>query len=117
VTNGAPGYVDCVTCGNPIDLSEKSKRGYRKHRDVKICRQCRIGLRKHGMSVTQLAARYGKTCGICSEPVDMTLRAPDPGCASVDHIVPKAAGGTNDPTNLQLAHLLCNVRKGHSLAD
>lgn len=38
-------------------------------------------------------------------------RHPDPLCASIDHIVPLSQGGTNDLTNLQLAHLRCNLRK------
>lgn len=52
-------------------------------------------------------------CGICRLPVDMDLSAPDPMRASVDHIWPRALGGTNDPENLQLAHLRCNSVKQH----
>lgn len=29
-----------------------------------------------------------------------------------DHIRPKAAGGSDAPGNLQLAHAICNLRKG-----
>ncbi|MEL7479966.1 MAG: HNH endonuclease signature motif containing protein [Pseudomonadota bacterium] len=31
---------------------------------------------------------------------------------SFDHIRPRGAGGTDEPSNLQLAHYRCNVRKG-----
>jgi len=57
--------------------------------------------------------RDGPACGICGEHVDITLRRGDDPvrCASVDHIIPLARGGTDDPTNLQLAHLGCNQRK------
>lgn len=41
----------------------------------------------------------------------MTRRHPDPLAASIDHIVPLAVGGTNDPANLQLSHFRCNWRK------
>jgi 5-methylcytosine-specific restriction endonuclease McrA len=30
---------------------------------------------------------------------------------SVDHIIPRALGGTHDPENLQLTHLVCNLIK------
>lgn len=30
---------------------------------------------------------------------------------SLDHVIPMAKGGSNDPSNWQLAHLLCNQRK------
>jgi hypothetical protein len=34
--------------------------------------------------------------------------------ASIDHIMPRAAGGTDDRDNLQLAHLFCNLEKNES---
>jgi 5-methylcytosine-specific restriction endonuclease McrA len=46
------------------------------------------------------------TCAICGEPP----RADDP--FVVDHITPRAHGGTDDPTNLQATHRSCNARKG-----
>ncbi|WP_083911028.1 HNH endonuclease [Henriciella marina] len=33
-----------------------------------------------------------------------------------DHILPRAAGGPDRPENLQLAHAICNKRKGRSQA-
>lgn len=36
--------------------------------------------------------------------------------ASIDHIVPLAAGGTDDRGNLQTAHLFCNLHKNASSA-
>lgn len=46
------------------------------------------------------------------EPTERLLR--NPLSASVDHIVPLAAGGTDDRSNLQIAHLFCNLYKGAS---
>jgi hypothetical protein len=49
-------------------------------------------------------------CAICS--CDLTgLLATDNNLA-VDHIVPLALGGINDPTNLQILCSLCNTKKG-----
>jgi 5-methylcytosine-specific restriction endonuclease McrA len=60
----------------------------------------------------ELARRDGYVCGLCCLPVDMALVYPDPGFGSIDHVVPVARGGSNDLSNLQLAHLSCNLRKG-----
>lgn len=111
-----PTSVPCAVCGHDIDLTVKSKRGYRKHANTRVCRRCRLDVRKHGMSAAQLADRDGTACGICGLVVDMTLRAPDPRRASVDHILPRALGGSNDPENLQLAHLRCNSGKRDRVA-
>lgn len=59
-----------------------------------------------------IAQRDNYRCGICGGRVNMALRHPDPMCASIDHIVPLSARGTNDLPNLQLAHLRCNLAKG-----
>ncbi|MDE0330130.1 MAG: HNH endonuclease signature motif containing protein [Anaerolineaceae bacterium] len=49
-------------------------------------------------------------CGICGLPFDMLNF--NPSSIEVDHIKPRAAGGTDDLDNLQLAHARCNQRKG-----
>jgi 5-methylcytosine-specific restriction endonuclease McrA len=56
--------------------------------------------------------RDGWTCRLCGAPVDRTLRSPHPLAPSLDHIVPLSAGGTHEPANVQLAHVVCNVAKG-----
>lgn len=112
-----PTSVECQQCGKDIDLSINDKGTQRRQCTTKVCKRCRQNIRKHGMSVDQLAKRDGANCGICRRPVEMTLAAPDPGCPSVDHIHPRANGGTNHPGNLQLAHLRCNVLKGDKVPE
>lgn len=58
-----------------------------------------------------LGLRDGWRCGICGKKVNHDLRHPDLLAPSVDHIVPLARGGTNDPGNLQIAHFRCNFSK------
>lgn len=107
-----PSAVPCVSCGESIDLlCDATRKGHRIRADVKLCRRCRQDKRKHGLSVQVLAHRDGTDCGICGTPVDMSLRRPARMAPSVDHVLPRACGGTNDPANLQLAHLWCNQVK------
>lgn len=55
-------------------------------------------------------------CGICGQPVDMSLKYPDPMSKTVDHIIPIAKGGhPSDLSNLQLAHRWCNRQKSDKL--
>ncbi len=52
-------------------------------------------------------------CAICGLPIDKRLKFPDPMSATADHIIPVAKGGhPSDPSNLQIAHLICNQVKG-----
>jgi hypothetical protein len=105
-----PLLTHCIHCLGEIPLRERPGRR-RQRADTKMCARCRQDLRKHGMSVVALAKRDGGTCGICGGEVDLKLRAPDQASPSVDHVYPRARGGTNNPENLQLAHLGCNVKK------
>jgi 5-methylcytosine-specific restriction endonuclease McrA len=36
---------------------------------------------------------------------------------TLDHIRPRSKGGGDEPENLQLAHAVCNKRKGNQWAD
>lgn len=53
-------------------------------------------------------------CQLCKAPVDTTLSALDPRGATVDHRLALARGGKHSYANCQLAHLVCNLRKGAS---
>jgi hypothetical protein len=64
-----------------------------------------------------LAKRTNWRCGLCGEPIDFELQYPHPLRATLDHIVPRAKGGTRDMTNLRLAHHACNLTKGDADDD
>lgn len=51
------------------------------------------------------------TCQLCGKKVNKSLRWPDRGSASIDHIVPLVEGGADAPSNVQLAHIGCNWTK------
>ena len=60
----------------------------------------------------QLMQRDNNTCQICNKPVDTNAMVPSPYAPTVDHIVALANGGQHGYANCQLAHFLCNSRKG-----
>ena len=64
---------------------------------------------------TEVYERDQWVCGICGEIVDPDCRHPDPMSPSLDHVVPLSRGGAHVRSNVQLAHLSCNVKKGASL--
>lgn len=52
--------------------------------------------------------RDGFRCGLCGGDVD-------PSDVHIDHILPYSLGGSSDLDNLQVAHSLCNIRKGNRI--
>lgn len=50
--------------------------------------------------------RDGLICGLCGEPVELSD-------VHIDHILPRSLGGLDRAENLQVAHSLCNMRKGN----
>lgn len=108
-------HIVCVDCGKVEDIS--ARPGERKIRsDRQYCSHCAgrktFKLVRGGSSASIGFVRsLGDACAICDGAVDFELRAPHPLVPSIDHITPVALGGTNDLSNIQLAHLRCNQTK------
>lgn len=60
----------------------------------------------------QVLSAHGAQCSLCSGPIDLALRSPDPMSYSVDHVVPLYLGGADALDNVRPAHRTCNTRKG-----
>lgn len=108
-----PGYRDksrkapvqwwtCGRCG--VQCSRPTVRGVLPTR----CRACK----RPAIRVTVRRAVYERDawmCGICGESVDASLAGSRSiWRPSLDHIIPYAVGGSDDPENLRLAHFWCN---------
>lgn len=52
-----------------------------------------------------------KTCILCGEPTDPTLKAPHNASRTIEHLTPIARGGRHDLDNIDFAHYGCNARK------
>lgn len=59
---------------------------------------------------THLFHEQGGVCALCCEPMD-EISVLDPQVLQVEHLTPVSKGGTNDETNLVLAHRTCNQEK------
>ena len=103
-----PANPACARCGTEIDLLTTGKNGRRKRADSKLCKKCKTMHSRHWASPGELALRDGPYCQLCGCDVDLSAMFPDVMRASVDHILPRAWGGSDEPENLQLAHLHCN---------
>jgi 5-methylcytosine-specific restriction protein A len=69
--------------------------------------------RGYGAEWRRISARLiaaATHCAICGGE----FTSADP--ATVDHITPKARGGTNDEQNLRVTHRSCNSRRGGQMA-
>lgn len=51
-------------------------------------------------------------CQLCGTPTANEWTADDPLSPVLDHIQPRSKGGSDDPSNLQTAHWICNSLKG-----
>lgn len=57
-------------------------------------------------------------CALCGNPVDKSLPHGQPGSPELDEKQPFSLGGSPvDRANLQLAHRLCNQRRGNGLRN
>lgn len=113
-----PTHVQCSMCSTTIDLRlpGRARSGGESSRlrrsDTSLCDDCRRQRKyRHHFSTTALGNRDGWICRICGGSVDPTARWPNPLAASVDHVIARADGGSDDPSNLQLAHMRCNAIK------
>lgn len=56
------------------------------------------------------------TCQLCGKPVNIRTTKPwHPLMPTLDHIIPRAAGGAHVYSNVQLAHAICNSIKSDGL--
>jgi hypothetical protein len=85
------------------------------HRAQKVLRK------KYGQVLPLLYERINKRkvldrdhwmCSICGLPIDKHVKFPDTRCATIDHCIPLAMGGSHTYENVRAAHFKCNCSKG-----
>lgn len=65
----------------------------------------------------ELYKRDDWTCQLCGEPVDRDVHWNEPRAPSLDHVLPKSLGGSDEPENLRTAHRHCNSVRGARIDD
>lgn len=71
-------------------------------------------MQRNSTQQARLRARIAKlkaACHICGQPIDYTLKSPDPRSFVIDHVVPLSKGGADDTSNVKAAHRECNSKK------
>jgi 5-methylcytosine-specific restriction endonuclease McrA len=65
------------------------------------------------ISRQELVALRGSRCHICQRKIDVRLNGLHPMGLTIDHLLPVSRGGTNDVSNLDVAHRRCNIARGN----
>ncbi len=65
------------------------------------------------ISRQELVALRGSKCHICRRKIDLRLDGLHPMGLTIDHLLPVSRGGTNDVSNLDVAHRRCNIARGN----
>lgn len=105
---------------NPAKAYEYSKRYRLKNPDkvrgfLAARRARKEAARTQPYSRRSIFERDNFTCRLCHKPIDMSLLWPHRMSATIDHIVPIAAGGADAPDNVQAAHFTCNSQKSSKM--
>lgn len=97
----------CRPCAAQAQQITDARKNLKRRR----ARQGLTGATLRPLHVAELAARDGAVCHLCRRPVDMSLPGTHAMGPTRDHLVPVAHGGSDEPSNLALAHRSCNVTR------
>jgi hypothetical protein len=117
--------IACASCGCQIQ-TRPGRGGTRTYCDLcaesayhdtrKAAKRLRKARRKNAfvarVPCSEIYKRDGWKCGICHRKVNPSLKVPHPFAKTIDHIIPLSKGGTHEPRNTQLAHFICNSKRG-----
>lgn len=111
-----PGY-----CSHECKKKNENRRGHKaKSKDTHRKRAQRYGVAYDGsITLQRLIKRDGLKCCICGGECDLNdhewAENFGPTYPTIDHIIPMAQGGSHTWDNVQIAHAICNSKKGKSL--
>ena len=107
---------ECAHCGaehTPKTRHPQNRFCSRNCQDAHNKMLRRVGRSQAGGYTRQeIFDRDAWVCQLCNGNIPKTAKSPHPMSASVDHIIPLDAGGSDSPENVQATHLRCNIAKG-----
>lgn len=113
-----PRSVVCVTCGLQFTTFQPLAEACSRHCNDRSPKARERAAKRRGAGNTspfttaEIAERDGWMCGICGDRIPKRAKHPDGRSISLDHIIPLSEGGDHLPSNVQVAHLKCNLSKG-----
>lgn len=99
----------CRNCGDPFVSREPNQRDCSPGCNKAIHRRELRHSRKKAVKVFE-ADRF--VCWLCGDPCDRDAKVPNYWAATVDHVIPRSKGGSDEYENLRCAHFICNSRRG-----
>ena len=111
----------CVVCGQSFHPAHLGVHKYCSS-ECKVAmdntRRARYrgGSKVRAVSYKTIYDRDGGNCQICGKKVSIRYKWPNLLAGSMDHIVPLSKGGEHVESNIQLAHLGCNLSKNNRYA-
>lgn len=117
-----PAELTCQWCGNAFISDRPPGPGNRRTRYCTRTCSRRAGSashkRQHGKFTVTAAARLAiytrdrYACHLCMRFVRTDVPSDHPWSPTLDHLIPRSAGGPDTPDNLATAHRWCNTRRG-----
>jgi len=107
-SNGVARFCSTRCAGNGTQEAKRRSRQARRARER--------GAFTEAVDLATIYTRDRWTCQLCHAKVAKHKTYPEPMSASLDHVIPLAKGGTHEPANCQLAHLICNSTKSDGAA-
>lgn len=112
-------FRKCQDCGTDICTRHPGQgfcaecvRARRSWHDAKKNHK-RRGAGPMKVSRKRLLELRGNRCHICGKVIDLKLSGMHPMGFTIDHLLPVSRGGTNDISNLHVAHRRCNTARGN----
>lgn len=99
------------------------RRVHKEKRTENHCRRARKYGAAYDASITlkKLIVVKGLRCAICGGMCDLNDHSwtdyAGPTYPSIDHIIPMSKGGSHTWDNVQVAHIICNSRKGDKIEE
>lgn len=112
-------FRKCQDCGTDICT---------RHPGQGFCAQCvkarrswtdaKKNHKRRGAGPIQVSRKHlielrGNRCHICGKIINLQLSGLHPMGLTIDHLLPVSRGGTNEISNLHVAHRRCNVARGN----